>query len=51
MKKFNKFDVIDYHNLGKFLRSVGKEDLMMSMEDFDAFIKTTEYKCDINIYK
>jgi hypothetical protein len=55
MRKFNKFDVIytdgldwfiDYDNLGKFLRSVGKENLMMSMEDFDAFIKPTEYKWD-----
>jgi hypothetical protein len=55
MRKFNKFDVIytdgldwfiDYDNLGKFLRSVGEENLMMSMEDFDAFIKTTDYKWD-----
>jgi hypothetical protein len=55
MRRFNKFDVIytdgldwfiDYDNLGKFLRSVGKENLMMSMEDFDAFIKPTEYKWD-----
>jgi len=55
MRKFNKFDVIytdgldwfiDYDNLGKFLRSVGKEDLMMSMEDFDDFIETTKYKWD-----
>jgi hypothetical protein len=55
MRKFNKFDVIytdgldwfiDYDNLGKFLRSVGKEDLMMSKEDFDNFINTTEYKWD-----
>jgi len=55
MRRFNKFDVIytdgldwfiDYDNLGKFLRSVGKEDLMMSMEDFDDFIKTTEYRWD-----
>jgi hypothetical protein len=53
IRKFNKFDVIytdgldwfiDYDNLGKFLRSVGKEDLMMTMEDFDDFIKTTKYK-------
>jgi hypothetical protein len=53
MRKFNQFDVIytdgldwfiDYDNLGKFLRSVGKEDLMMSMEDFDDFINTTKYK-------
>jgi hypothetical protein len=51
MRKFNKFDVIytdgldwfiDYDNLGKFLRSVGKDEI--SMEDFDDFIKTTEYK-------
>jgi len=55
MRKFNKFDVIytdgldwfiDYDNLGKFLRSVGKEDLMMSKEDFDDFIKTTDYRWD-----
>jgi len=55
MRRFNKFDVIytdgldwfiDYDNLGKFLRSVGKEDLMMSKEDFDNFINTTEYKWD-----
>jgi len=55
MRRFNKFDVIytdgldwfiDYDNLGKFLRSVGKEDLMMSMEDFDIFIKGTEYSWD-----
>jgi len=52
MRKFNKFDVIytdgldwfiDYDNLGKFLRSVGKEDLMMSKKDFDDFIETTKY--------
>jgi hypothetical protein len=55
MRKFNKFDVIytdgldwfiDYDNMGKFLRSVSKENLMMSMEEFDAFIKTTDYKWD-----
>jgi hypothetical protein len=55
MRRFNKFDVIytdgldwfiDYDNLGKFLRSVGKEDLMMSMEDFDNFINKTKYKWD-----
>jgi len=55
MRKFNKFDVIytdgldwfiDYDNLGKFLRSVGKEDLMMTKEDFDDFIKTTDYRWD-----
>jgi len=55
MRKFNKFDVIytdgldwfiDYDNLGKFLRSVGKEDLMMSKKDFDDFIKTTKYRWD-----
>jgi len=53
MRKFNKFDVIytdgldwfiDYDNLGKFLRSVGKDEI--SMEDFDDFIKTTEYRWD-----
>jgi hypothetical protein len=42
MRRFNKFDVIyndgldwfiDYDNLGKFLMSVGKEDLMMSTKD------------------
>jgi hypothetical protein len=53
IRRFNKFDVIytdgldwfiDYDNLGKFLRSVGKEDLMMSMGDFDDFINTTKYK-------
>jgi hypothetical protein len=55
MRKFNKFDVIytdgmdwfiDYDNLGKFLRSVGKEDLIVSKEDFDIFIKTTKYRWD-----
>jgi hypothetical protein len=55
MRRFNKFDVIytdgldwyiDYDNLGKFLRSVGKEDLMISKEDFDDFIKTTKYRWD-----
>jgi hypothetical protein len=53
MRRFNKFDVIytdgaywyiDYDNLGKFLRSVGKDEV--SMEDFDDFIKTTKYKWD-----
>jgi hypothetical protein len=53
MRKFNKFDVIytdgldwfiDYDNLGKFLRSVGKDEI--SMEDFDDFISTTKYKWD-----
>jgi len=51
MRKFNKFDVIytdgldwfiDYDNLGKFLRSVGKDEI--SMEDFDKFISKTKYK-------
>jgi hypothetical protein len=51
MRRFNKFDVIytdgldwfiDYDNLGKFLRSVGRDEI--SMKDFDDFIKTTEYK-------
>jgi hypothetical protein len=37
---------IDYDNLGKFLRSVSKEDLMMSNEKFDNFIKWTEYRWD-----
>jgi hypothetical protein len=55
MRKFNKFDVIytdgldwfiDYDNLGKFLRSVGKEDLMMSKENFNDFIETTKYRWD-----
>jgi hypothetical protein len=55
MRRFNKFDVIytdgldwfiDYDNLGKFLRSVGKEDLMMSKKHFDDFIETTKYKWD-----
>jgi len=55
MRRFNKFDVIytdgldwfiDYDNLGKFLRSVGKENLMMPKEDFDKFINKTEYKWD-----
>jgi len=53
IRRFNKFDVIytdgldwfiDYDNLGKFLRSVGKDEI--SMEDFDDFIKTTKYKWD-----
>jgi len=51
MRRFNKFDVIytdgldwfiDYDNLGKFLRSVGKDEI--SMEDFDKFISKTKYK-------
>jgi len=51
MRRFNKFDVIytdgldwfiDYDNLGKFLRSVGRDEI--SMKDFDKFIKTTKYK-------
>jgi hypothetical protein len=55
MRRFNKFDVIytdgldwliDYDNLGKFLRSVGKEDLMMSKENFNDFIETTKYRWD-----
>jgi hypothetical protein len=55
MRKFNKFDVIytdgldwfiDYDNLGKFLRSVGKEDLMMPKEKFNDFIQTTKYRWD-----
>jgi len=55
MRKFNKFDVIytdgldwfiDYDNLGKFLRSVGREDLMMSKEKFNDFIQTTKYGWD-----
>jgi len=55
IRRFNKFDVIytddldwfiDYDNLGKFLRSVGKEDLMMSKENFNDFIETTKYKWD-----
>jgi hypothetical protein len=55
IRKFNDFNVIlnddvfsyiDYDNLGKFLRSVGKEDLMMSKEDFVKFISNTEYKWD-----
>jgi len=53
MRRFNKFDVIytdgldwfiDYDNLGKFLRSVGKDEI--SMEDFDDFINTTKYRWD-----
>jgi len=53
MRRFNKFDVIytdgldwfiDYDNLGKFLRSVGKDEI--SMEGFDDFISTTKYKWD-----
>jgi len=55
IRKFNKFDVIytdgldwfiDYDNLGKFLRSVGREDLMMSKEKFNDFIQTTKYGWD-----
>jgi hypothetical protein len=55
MRKFNKFDItytdgldwfIDYDNLGKFLRSVGKEDLMMSKKDFNKFINKTKYRWD-----
>jgi len=53
IRRFNLFDVIytdgldwfiDYDNLCKFLRSVGKDEI--SMEDFDDFIKTTKYKWD-----
>jgi len=53
IRRFNKFDVIytdgldwfiDYDNLGKFLRSVGKDEI--SMEGFDDFISTTKYKWD-----
>jgi hypothetical protein len=53
MRKFNKFDVIytdgldwfiDYDNLGKFLRSVGREDL--TKEKFNDFIQTTKYGWD-----
>jgi hypothetical protein len=53
MWRFNRFGVIytdgvnwfiDYDNLGKFLRSVGKDEI--SMEDFDDFIKTTKYRWD-----
>jgi len=55
IRRFNKFDVIytdgldwfiDYDNLGKFLRSVGKEDLMMSKEKFNDFIEITDYRWD-----
>jgi len=55
MRRFNKFDVIytdglewfiDYDNLGKFLRSVDKEHLMMSEKDFDDFINRTKYRWD-----
>jgi len=55
IRRFNKFDItytdgldwfIDYDNLGKFLRSVGKEDLMMSKENFNDFIETTKYRWD-----
>jgi len=55
MRRFNLFDVIytdgmdwfiDYDNLGKFMRSVGREDLMMSKEKFNDFIQTTKYGWD-----
>ena len=52
---FNRLKVIDtdgldwwvyYDQLGKFLRSVDKEHLMMSEKDFDDFISTTKYRWD-----
>jgi hypothetical protein len=52
MRRFNLFDIIytdglylfiDYDNLSKFLRSMGKK---MSMGKFDDFIKTTKYRWD-----
>jgi hypothetical protein len=55
IRRFNKFDVvytdgldwyIDYDNLGKFLRSVGKEHLIASKSEFIDFIKDTEYLYD-----
>jgi hypothetical protein len=55
IRRFNKFDVIYtdgldwwvyYDQLGKFLRSVDKEHLIMSEKDFDDFISTTKYRWD-----
>jgi hypothetical protein len=55
ISRFNRLKVIStdgldwwvyYDQLGKFLRSVDKEHLIMSEKDFDDFIKTTEYKWD-----
>jgi len=55
ISRFNRLKVIDtdgldwwvyYDQLGKFLRSVDKEHLIMSEKDFDDFISTTKYKWD-----
>jgi hypothetical protein len=53
IRKFNKLNVvyddgvywyIDYDQLGKFLRSVGREHLMMSVSELTDFLSTTEYR-------
>jgi hypothetical protein len=55
ISRFNRLRVIGtdgldwwvyYDQLGKFLRSVDKEHLIMSEKDFDDFIKTTKYHWD-----
>ena len=55
ISRFNRLRVIGtdgldwwvyYDQLGKFLRSVDKEHLIMSEKDFDDFIKKTKYKWD-----
>jgi len=55
ISRFNRLRVIGtdgldwwvyYDQLGKFLRSVDKEHLIMSEKDFDDFISTTKYKWD-----
>jgi hypothetical protein len=55
ISRFNRLRVIGtdgldwwvyYDQLGKFLRSVDKEHLMMSEKDFDDFISTTKYRWD-----
>jgi len=55
ISRFNRLRVIGtdgldwwvyYDQLGKFLRSIDKEHLMMSEKDFDDFISTTKYRWD-----
>jgi hypothetical protein len=55
ISRFNRLRVIGtdgldwwvyYDQLGKFLRSVDKEHLIMSEKDFDDFINTTKYRWD-----
>jgi hypothetical protein len=55
ISRFNRLKVIGtdgldwyvyYDQLGKFLRSVDKEHLIMSEKEFDDFMKTTKYRWD-----